>query len=566
MTDEVKLSKLEHLKEGSRQLRGTIAEELANGESKFSADASQLLKHHGTYQQDNRDNRKAKNDDGTPKGREYSCMVRTRIPGGRVTAEQFLAELDLSDRLSDGSVRVTTRQGFQLHGVPKGSLREVINEINKTKLTTFAACGDVNRNVMCCPAPKRDNPVHDEMQLMAFRLAEHLRPRTSSYYELWIKDEHGEKVDVSDYRHVEEPIYGKTYLPRKFKCAIATPEDNCVDVYTQDIGLIAVVRDGSITGYNMLVGGGMGTTPSATKTFPALAKRMAFVAPEDVLNVAEAVVKVQRDFGNRSDRKIARMKYLVADWGIAKFKAKVEEYFGRPLAPPEPDDITGVEDHIGWSEQGDGKVCLGINIDSGRIKDDGDFRLKTALRTILTKYGMETRLTAMQSVLLCDVDPADREDIDSILNEHGVAATEELSLIRRYAMACPAFPMCGLAITESERILPEVVGKLEAELAKLSLTEQPITLHMTGCPNGCARPYTPDIGLVGKAAGKYTVFLGGNPEGTRLGFIYKDMVPHDELISTIRPVLEQYKAGRTEGESFGDFCVRARAEEKLEAA
>ncbi len=558
MNDEVKLSKLEHLKDGSRQLRGTVAEELANDDPNFTADAVQLLKHHGTYQQDNRDLRKAKNEDGTPRGKQYSCMVRTRIPGGRVTATQFLAELDLCDRLSDGTIRVTTRQGFQLHGVLKSDLREVINKINKTKLTTFAACGDVNRNVMCCPFPKRNDSVHDEMQLMAYRLAEHLRPRTSSYYDLWIKDENGEKIDASEYNHVEEPIYGKTYLPRKFKCAIATPEDNCVDVYTQDIGLLAIVRDGEITGYNMLVGGGMGTTPSAKKTFPALAKRMAFVPPEDVLNVAEAVVKVQRDFGNRVDRKIARMKYLVADWGIEKFRAKVEEYFGQPLTDCEPDDVTGVDDHMGWTEQGDGKLCLGINIDSGRIKDEEDFRLKTAMRTILSRFGMETRLTAMQSILLCDVDPANSDEIDSILREHGIAAAEELSLVRRYAMACPAFPMCALAITESERILPEIVGKLESEVARLALTDQPITLHMTGCPNGCARPYTPDIGLVGKAVGKYTIFLGGNPEGTRLGFIYQDMVPHADLISTIAPVLEQYKAGRSEDESFGDFCTRTK--------
>ena len=330
------------------------------------------------------------------------------------------------------------------------------------------------------------------------------------------------------------------------------------DSYTQDIGLLAIVRDGEITGYNMLVGGGMGTTPSAKKTFPALAKRMAFVPPEDVLNVAEAVVKVQRDFGNRVDRKIARMKYLVADWGIEKFRAKVEEYFGQPLTDCEPDDVTGVDDHMGWTEQGDGKLCLGINIDSGRIKDEEDFRLKTAMRTILSRFGMETRLTAMQSILLCDVDPANSDEIDSILREHGIAAAEELSLVRRYAMACPAFPMCALAITESERILPEIVGKLESEVARLALTDQPITLHMTGCPNGCARPYTPDIGLVGKAVGKYTIFLGGNPEGTRLGFIYQDMVPHADLISTIAPVLEQYKAGRSEDESFGDFCTRTK--------
>ncbi len=565
MDNDVKLSKLEHLKEGSRQLRGTIRDELSNTETKFSGDASQLLKHHGVYQQDNRDLRKQKNDDGTRRDRQYSCMVRTRIPGGRVSAAQFLAELNLSDQLADGSVRITSRQGFQLHGVVKDSLREVIHAINKSKLTTFAACGDVNRNVMCCPFPARGDSVRDEMQLMAWRLAEHLRPRTSAYYDLWIRDSQGEPVESQTFRPVEEPIYGKCYLPRKFKCAVALPEDNCVDIYTQDLGLLAIVRDGQIVGYNVLVGGGMGRTPSAEKTFPALAQKLAFVEPEDVLNLAEAIVKVQRDFGNRADRKVARMKYLIADWGLPRFRHTVEDYFGRELAPPLPDDVTGIDDHMGWNEQGDGTWCLGVNVDSGRIKDEGDFRLKSGLRTILQKFGMESRLTPMQSLLLCDIPPAARDEIDTILAEHGVTPASQMSLVRRYAMACPAFPMCGLAITESERILPTMVSQLEAEVARLGLHEQPITLHMTGCPNGCARPYTPDIGLVGKAAGKYTIFLGGNPEGTRLAFIYRDMVPEADVISTIVPALEEYKRDRRASESFGDFCARV-GEKQLAAA
>ena len=559
MSDDVKLSKLELLKEGSRQLRGTIPDELQNGEAAFSADASQLLKHHGSYLQDDRDRRKDKNPDGTKKGKQYSCMVRTRIPGGRVTAAQLLAELDICDRLANGSVRITSRQGFQLHGVLKNDLRETIRAINESKLTTLAACGDVNRNVMCCPAPYR-NPVHDQMQELSQTLAEHFRPRTNAYYDIWLTDEDGEKTNVAEPVVVEEPIYGDRYLPRKFKIGITVPEDNNIDVYTHDIGLLAVVENGQIAGYNVIVGGGMGRTPSAEKTFPAIGKRMAFVAPVHVVAVCEAVVKVQRDFGNREDRKLARLKYLIHNWGLEKFKAKVEEYFGGSLAEPHPTDVTGVEDHMGWHEQGDGKLFLGINIENGRIHDDGDLRIKTGLRTVVSRYGMDTRTTALQSLILCDIDPADREDINRILADHGIRAAEELSLIRRYSIACPAFPTCGLSITESERVLPQLIDQIDAVVAELGLTEEKIAVHMTGCPNGCARPYTPDIGLVGRSVGKYTVFLGGNVEGTRLAFIYKDQVPLDEIVPELTPVFESFRDGRNNGESFGDYCDRIGAD------
>ncbi|MEO1982977.1 MAG: NADPH-dependent assimilatory sulfite reductase hemoprotein subunit, partial [Fuerstiella sp.] len=368
-------------------------------------------------------------------------------------------------------------------------------------LTTFAACGDVNRNVMCCPAPYKNNPVHDEMQALSQELADHFKPKTTGYFDIWLSDEDGEKTNVADFNPVEEPIYGERYLPRKFKMAIAEPSDNCIDVYTQDLGLLAVVEDGKITGYNLLVGGGMGTTPSAAKTYPRIADKLTFVTPDQVIAVAEAIVKVQRDHGNREDRKIARLKYLIESWGLPKFKQKVEEYFGQALPEPHATDVTGVEDHIGWYEQGDGKLFLGINIESGRIKDDGDLRIKLGLRAILSKFGMETRLTALQSVILCDIDPADKEQINGLLAEHGIKNADELSLARRYAVACPAFPTCGLSITESERILPDVIDQLDVEMAKHGLESQKIAVHITGCPNGCGRPYTPDIGLVGKAVG-----------------------------------------------------------------
>jgi sulfite reductase (ferredoxin) len=566
MSDTQKLSKVELLKEASHQLRGTLAEEIVNDKPEFSDDAATLLKHHGSYLQDDRDSRKAKDEDGKAKGKQYSCMVRTRIPGGRVTAEQFLAELDLCEQLANGTLRITSRQGFQLHGVLKKDLRESIREINRIKLTTFAACGDVNRNVMACPAPIRNNSVRDQVQALALEMAEHFRPRTTSYFDLWLKDEDGQETEATEFQPVDEPIYGTRYLPRKFKMAIGFPEDNCVDLYTQDLGLMAIVENDQIIGYNVLAGGGMGRTPSAEKTFPALAKRLTFATPAQVIAVSEAIVKVQRDYGNREDRKRARLKYLIADWGVDRFKAKVEEYFGSPLPEPHPADVTGVDDHLGWHEQGDGRLFLGINVENGRIKDEGSLRLKTGLRAILRRFGMETRLTALQSVLLCDIDPRDRAEIEQIMVDHGIKTAEELSLIRRYSIACPAFPTCGLSITESERALPGIIDQLDVEVARLGLQSAKIAVHMTGCPNGCARPYTPDIGLVGKAVGKYTMFVGGNPEGTRLGFIYRDMVELDNIVPALVPLLQAYKSQRQGAESFGDFCARKGLDALLEIA
>jgi sulfite reductase (ferredoxin) len=391
---------------------------------------------------------------------------------------------------------------------------------------------------------------------MADQLALHFRPRTTSYFDIWLRDDEGNEQSVGEFQPVDEPIYGPRYLPRKFKMGVGLPEDNCVDLYTQDLGLLAVVEGGVIIGWNVLAGGGMGRTPSAEKTFPALAKRLCFATPQQVLAVCEAIVKVQRDFGNREDRKRARLKYLIADWGVDRFRATVEQYFGGPLADPHPVDVTGVEDHLGWHEQGDGRLFLGINVENGRIKDEGSLRLKAGLRAILGRFGMEVRLTALQSLILCDIEPGDRAEIERMMAEFGILRADQLSLLRRYSIACPAFPTCGLSITEAERALPRVIDQLEQEVAKLGLQSDKLAVHMTGCPNGCARPYTPDIGLVGKAAGKYTVFVGGNPEGTRLGFIYRDMVPLEEIVPALVPLLQRYRVERTGSESFGDFCAR----------
>lgn len=557
MAEPGKASKAEEVKAESRGLYGTIAQELLNSEPEFTHDNVLLLKHHGTYQQDDRDHRSG--------GKQYMFMVRSRIPGGKLTAAQVLAEIDLCERYGNGTLRITDRQGFQLHGILKETLRDTIRGINQCKLSTIAACGDVNRNVMCCPAPFRNSPVRQEMQQLADALALHFQPRTQAYYEIWLKNG-DESEKVAEYAPVEEPIYGKAYLPRKFKMAIALPEDNCVDVYANDLGFLAVVENDRIIGYNVLPGGGMGMTPAKKHTFPAVARRMAFVRPDEAIAVAEAVVKVQRDFGRRDDRAQARLKYLIHDWGLEKFKAKVEEYYGQSLSEPHPTDVTEVDDHIGWHEQGDGKLFLGVNIDNGRIKDEGDFRVKSALRTILNRYGMDCRNTPLQGMLLCDIDPADRSAIEQTLRDHGVPLADDISLTRRYSISCPAYPTCGLAVTESERVMPDVLQSIETEMARYGLSGERITVHMTGCPNGCARPYTPDIGLVGKSRGKYTLYLGGNAQGTRLGFIYDDQVPQEEIPARLAPLFALYKSERNNGESFGDFCHRQGADALHNAA
>ena len=543
---ETELSKVEGIKEASRQLRGSIAESLREGGDQFSDDDCQLIKFHGSYQQDDRDVRK--------EGKVYSFMVRSRIPGGKLSAAQFLAELDICDKYANGTLRVTDRQSFQLHGVVKGDLRETIRGINEAKLSTVSACGDVCRNVMCCPAPINGNPVRKQLQELCDKLADHVRPKSTAYYEIWLKD--GDQSEKVHEALVEEPLYGNTYLPRKFKIAVTLPEDNCIDIYANDLGFLAVVDGEQIVGYNVLVGGSMGMTPAKKDTFPAVSHRLTYVTPDQVIAITEAIIKVQRDFGNRQDRKLARMKYLIANWGLEKFKAKVEEYFGGPLPEPHPTDVTDVDDHLGWHDQGDGKLFLGINIENGRIKDEGELRIKTCLRALLAKYPVNVRLTALQSVLLCDLDPAWKADIEATMKEHGMALAEDLTLARRYSISCPALPTCGLAVTEAERVMPSIMDDIEAVMDANGLSGERIAIHMTGCPNGCARPYSQDIGLVGKARNKYTLYLGGNTLGRRIAFIYQDMVPEGEIGARLSPLFKYFKSDRQAGESFGDFCDR----------
>ncbi|GIX04164.1 MAG: sulfite reductase subunit beta [Planctomycetaceae bacterium] len=556
MTEEIKRSKVEIIKENSRQLRGHLAEELQQPDQPFSEESEQLLKPHGIYQQDDRDARKAKNPDGTPRGKQYIFMVRSAVPGGKLTSAQLLAELDLCDRFGNGTLRITTRQGLQLHGVIKRHLKATVRAINEILLTTLAACGDNRRNVMACPAPLANDPVRAHLQQLCDQVAEHLKPRTTAYHEIWLTDDSGLSQNVADWQPVDEPIYGKCYLPRKFKIGFALPEDNCVDVLSHDLGFVAVREGDRLAGCNVVVGGSMGQTPSAEKTFVALAQPLAFITPDQVVPVAEAIVKVQRDHGNRADRKLARMKYLIHNWGLARFRATVEEYYGRPLSPPQPLQIHHADDHLGWHEQGDGRWFVGINVPNGRIADTPQAQYKTALRCLATRFPGRWRLTALQNILLCDVLPEHRPDVSSILADHGITPAEHQTWLRRWAIACPALPTCGLAVTESERAMPAVLDQLEQTLAQLGLGSLPIAVHMTGCPNGCARPYSSDIGFVGKTLGKYTIYVGGNPQGTRLAFIYKDMVPQADLVTAVQPLLEQFVQHRQPEELLGDFCQR----------
>ncbi len=554
-----RLNPVERVKAASNYLRGTLAGELAEPTDTFTKDAVQVLKHHGMYQQDDRDLRGKRAPDGTPLGKTYSLMVRVKLPGGRLTASQFLAQLDLCESLGTGTLRITNRQDLQIYGVAKRNIRRLIRQIHRLELTTLGACGDVERNVLCCPAPVRGDTVRRLNQQLAQELSDHLLPRTGAYHEIWLTDSSSrdkQQVHLNEGGEPVEPIYGTSYLPRKFKTAVALPEDNCVDALTNDLAFFAVREGSGLAGYDVLVGGGLGITPSNRNTFPALAQPLCFVRFDQAVALAEAVVKVYRDHGNRQNRKRARLKYLVADWGIERFREEVQRYYGTRLQSPTGARPHGFEDHIGWHEQDGGRLFLGIHVENGRIADREPMRLKTALRTICSYFLPSVRLTAGQSILLTDIDPADRAEIEGILIDHGVKLHREVSPMRCASMACVALPTCPLAITESERVAPGVLDQLEAEMQRLGLAEERLTVRMTGCPNGCARPYNADIGLVGRTKGKYTIYLGGRVEGDRLAQVFQDLVPLEQIVSVLAPVLALFRRERRPGESLGDFCHR----------
>jgi sulfite reductase (ferredoxin) len=544
---------VEGIKAASDGLRGTLESESADDASHFSASSRQLLKFHGVYEQDDRDARRARKDAGEEPA--YSLMLRAKLPGGVLTGRQYQVFDALAGHYGNGTLRVTTRQDFQLHGILKGDLRRTIAAINGALVTTLGACGDVVRNVVTCPAPLRD-PVRDEVLSFATRLSSHLLPATRAYHEIWLD---GERITEESAGPTVDPLYGTSYLPRKFKIGFGYPDDNCCDVHSNDLGFLTI-RDGdAIAGFNVLVGGGLGATHGKPETYPRLASPLAFVRPEDLCRVSEAVVAVHRDYGDRANRRHARLKYVIDEHGLAWFRERVESHLGAPLEPARDVSVTGIHDHLGWHEQGHGSWFHGVYVENGRIRDTSDVRLRTALREIVTRVRPEigVRLTSQQNILLTGIADRQRALVERILADHGAPDPERVSPVRRWAMACPALPTCGLALAESERVLPSVLEALEAELARLGIADSDLTVRMTGCPNGCARPYTADLAFVGRSADRYTVFVGGGMLGTRLGVAYKDLVRRADLVAAVLPLLEQYRTGRLPNERFGDYVHRA---------
>lgn len=550
-------SKVERIKLASKNLRGQIAEELQQETARFSEDQVQLLKFHGTYQQEDRDQRFTRKATGEEKA--YQFMVRSRIPGGVLTAEQYLAQDELAGRYANGTLRITTRQGFQLHGVLKGDLRATIHDINVALLSTLAACGDVNRNVMACTAPLASRS-HARIHEVAQEIALHLAPRSKAYHELWIDGEQVQTIEQEDGAEVE-PIYGPTYLPRKFKIGVAFPGDNCIDIYTQDIGLVAHLEsagssDEHLVGFTILVGGGLGMTHGKADTYPHLALPLCFVSANEARDVVETIVTIQRDYGDRQNRKHARMKYVVAERGISWFRAELERRLGRSVQDPRPLVWDDVDDHLGWHEQGDGRWFLGLYVENGRIKDSDQASLRTGLRAIIDEFRPGIHLTPQQNILLTDISAEQRRALDARLAEYGIVTDPTKLGLRRLAMACPALPTCGQALAEAERVSPSLIDQIEADLRELGLEGEPISIRMTGCPNGCARPYMGDIGFVGRTKDIYNVYIGGDQPNTRLNTLYATLVRTADLASTIRPLLKIWRDERQPGEKFGDFSQR----------
>ena len=544
-------SKVEHIKRESNYLRGQIAEELAQDSPRFTEAQVQLIKFHGIYQQEDRDFRHARK---PGEDKAYQLMVRSRIPGGVLTAEQYLVEDELAGRYGNGTLRITTRQSFQLHGVLKRDVHATIHAINEALLSTMSACGDVNRNVMACPAPIHDG-AHKQVAEMAHRIAMHLAPHSRAYHEIWVDGEQVKTVEQPA-DEVVEPIYGPTYLPRKFKIGVAFPGDNCIDVYTQDIGLVACIEQDQLIGFTVLVGGGMGMTHGKTETYPRLATPLCFATVDEVLEVAETIVTIQRDYGDRQNRKHARMKYVVEERGIAWFREELEGRLGRKVQDPRELSWHDIEDHLGWHEQGDGRWFLGLYVENGRIQDDETMQLRTGLRHVISEFRPGVHLTAQQNILLTDISEAQRVPITSLLAEYGIAMNPAEVGTRRLALACPALPTCGLALAEAERALPAVVREIEADLQALGLAGEPLSMRMTGCPNGCARPFMGDIGFVGRTKDVYNVYIGGDLLNTRLNILYAPSVRTHDLAPTIRPLLVLWRDERLPGEAFGDFCYR----------
>ena len=550
MSKEKKLAANEPMKLNSNYLRGTLAEEFADvSTGAITADNQQLSKFHGMYLQDDRDVRAGRRKKKLEKA--YSFLIRVRMPGGVITPEQWLKMDWLADNYANGTLKLTTRQAFQLHGVIKRNLVQTIREMDSVVLDSIAACGDVNRNVMVNPNPHQSG-AHAEAIQLATEISEHLLPRTGAYREIFLDDE---KVISNEEEH--EPIYGKTYLPRKFKITVAVPPSNDVDIYAHCLSFIAILEEGKIIGYNVSVGGGMGMTHGQEDTFPRLADVIGFITPEKAVDLAEKVVLVQRDFGDRYNRKHARMKYTVERMGADGFRAKLEEYLGYELEEAREFKFESNGDRFGWSEDANGNSHLNLFIAGGRVIDSAAYPMKTGLREIAKIHDGDFRLTANQNLVISNVSPANRSKIDALLTEYKIQDSHERSALRLNSIACVALPTCGLALAESERYLPDLITELEESIEAAGLRHDAITIRMTGCPNGCGRPFIAEIGFVGRAPGKYNVYLGGGFHGQRLNKLYRQSVPAAEIKALLAPIIADYAKKRTDGERFGDFVIRA---------
>ncbi|MFC0389390.1 NADPH-dependent assimilatory sulfite reductase hemoprotein subunit [Muricoccus vinaceus] len=538
----------EGIKVASVGLRGTIAEELAAADAPggLSEASYALLKFHGTYEQFDRDTATARKQAGLDK--DWQFMVRVRAPAGRLTAAQWLALDALADSNADGTMRLTTRQGMQFHTVRRGDLTHCIASIEEALLTTMAACGDVARNITTSPAPRRD-ALHARLEREAFALSASLLPRTRAHHEIFLG---GEKVG-----HEEDPLYGPAYLPRKFKASLAHPADNTPDILSNDLGFIAQTDlSGEVKGWIVTIGGGMGMTHNKPATFPRLADPITVIGPDEVEEMARAVVRLFRDHGDRSDRRHARLKYVVAERGVDWVRERLSEDLGRRLPPAPPLPRLEVPELLGWHEQGDGRLWLGLPIPSGRIADRPGVALRTALREAVARFGLDPIATPQQDLILSNVRPSDQAALEALLRAAGVVFAEELSPLVRWSLSCTALPTCGQALTEGERVHGPIVAQVQEVLARYGLLEERISLRLTGCPNGCARPYAGDIGVVGRAPGIYSLFVGGDFEGTRLSFPLADKVATDRVGEALEPLIAAFAMRRRPGEGFGDFCFR----------
>jgi sulfite reductase (NADPH) hemoprotein beta-component len=539
----------EGLKATSDFLRGSIARDMRdNSTGAISEDNNQLTKFHGLYLQDDRDLRGERRRQNLEKA--YMFMLRVRLPGGRCTSQQYLVLDRLADERGNGTLRLTTRQTFQLHGVLKGNVKPLIQGMHTVLLDSIAACGDVNRNVMAPPNPERST-VHQQVYELARGFSEFALPKTRAYHEIWLDDELAAGGEPE-----EEPLYGATYLPRKFKTGFAVPPSNDVDLFSQDLGFIAIVENARLVGFNVAVGGGLGMSHGNAETFPRLADVIGFIPLDKVTALGAAVISAQRDHGDRTNRKHARLKYTIEDRGITWFQTEVERRAGFRLEPARPFQFAKIADEYGWHHGADGSWFFVLFILSGRIKDTPAQRLKSALREIAQVHEGDFRLTPSQNISISGVSAAGKPAIEAILLKYGLADQNRQSALRLNALSCVALPTCGLALAESERALPPLLEKLEQVLDECGLRDESISIRMTGCPNGCARPYLAEIGIVGKAPNKYNLYLGARYNGTRLNRLHAESLTPDQIVETLAPILRSYALERTPGEQFGDFCTR----------